>query len=430
MSNTVTVPANPPSEGSERLSASLPKGVWVFADQAVASVTNFLTTVFVGRLAGQEQLGFYFLAWSIFLVAFGLAKAMVWTPYTKQLHHYDDGRQAAYTGSVTVHIGFFCLAFTLLVLVGGSITWLSSPQLGTLLMVLAPCGALMLLREHIRRICLASLSVVEVFLFDIAILGVHLVGLVWLMNRGLMSAQSALIVMGIACSLSFVWMRMRREEIHCEKTNFWPDWLLNWRLSKWLSAGALSVLLGKHGYSWLLPMITNMAELGKFGSAQQTLQFANPILLGISNYLGPTSAKTYADKGIQGLWRATLVSSIIAGLVTCLFLALIGIVGEQVVQLIYQESASGVTRLLLLSLGLGMLMEVMLIPVEFASVNRGLGRLMMWSALLRLAINVTIGFALVWKFGAIGIGLGTAIGGFLALVWHWISLIKEVRHAH
>ncbi len=401
----------------------------MFADQAVASVTNFLTSIFVGRVAGQEQLGFYFLAWSIFLVAFGLAKAMVWTPYTKQLHHYEDDRQNTYTGSVTVHIGFFCAAFCLLVLLGGCTTYFFNPSIGSLLLVLAPCGAIMLLREHIRRVCLASLSVIEVFLFDLAVLIVQIAGLLWLVKQEMLSAQSALLMAGIASGVSFIWFRLRRDQIVCKRDSFWPDWVSNWRLSKWLSAGAISVLLGKHGYSWLLPMITSLAELGKFGSAQQTLQFANPILLGIANYLGPTSARTYAKKGIRGLWKATIVSSMVAGSVMCFFLLLMGLWGEQFVQLIYSQGANGVTRALLLSLGLGMLTEVLLIPIEFASVNRGLGRLLMWSAILRLVVNVTVGFALVWHFGAIGIGLGTALGGFLALIWHWSSLIKEIRHA-
>lgn len=416
--------------GLQRLVTSVPKGVWVFADQAIASLANFTTTVFVGRCAGQEQLGFYILAYSLYLTALGLAKAMVWTPYTKQVNHIEEQNKSTFAGSSTAHLVLFALLFTAVILLIGSIVYFATSftSLGKLLLVLAPCGALMLLREHVRRLCLASLSSLEVCFFDLAVVLVQVGGLVWLASNEQLSAMTAYLAVGIACSLSISWLYLRNNRVVFQRDRLWHDWLLNWDLSKWLTGGALSVLIGRQGYNWLLPALTNMAELGKLGSAQGVIQIANPLVLGVANYLGPVSARIHAKEGVKGLYRCTIRSTLMIGSFAIVLLLIVGFFGESIVQLVYAEAANGVTQTLLLTLGFGLMTEVLIVPVEFASVNRGRGRLMMYSAILRLLINLTIGVFLVWLYGAIGIGIGITIGCVLAMAWHWHVLIGDLKN--
>lgn len=430
MFSSASVAVNRPSGGIQRLVTSVPKGVWVFADQAIASLANFTTTVFVGRCAGQEQLGFYILAYSLYLTALGLAKAMVWTPYTKQANHLEDQNRSTFAGSSTVHLGFFVLLVIATILTIALVVYLgtSFSSLGKLLLVLGPCGALMLVREHVRRLCLASLATIEVCLFDLMVVTVQISALAWLASRGQISAITAFLAVGFACLLSFVWLCYRRDQIVFQRNRFWPDWLLNWDLSKWLTGGAFSVLIGRQGYSWLLPAMTSMTELGKLGSAQGVIQIANPLVLGVANYLGPVSARIHAKQGIRGLYRCTLQSTLMIGIFAILLLVVVGIFGETIVQLVYADAAKGVDRLILLTLGLGLMTEVLIVPVEFASVNRGRGRLMLYSALLRLAINLTIGVFLVWLYGVVGIGIGITIGCVLAMAWHWYVLRGDVKN--
>ncbi len=408
----------------------MPQGAWVFADQAIASVANFATTVFVGRFAGQEQLGYYVLAYSLYLTALGLAKAMVWTPYTKQANHLEEHDKSTFAGSSTCHLGLFTIFFSAFILLVGAVLYLATSyeSLGKLFLVLAPCGALMLLREHIRRLCLASLSSLEVCFFDLAVVLVQVGSLIWLAKQGLLTAMTAYLAVGLACAISFVWLYYRSDRVVFRWNRIWPDWLQNWDLSKWLTGGALSVLIGRQGYNWLLPAMTNMAELGKLGSAQGVIQIANPLVLGIANYLGPVSARIHAKEGVKGLYRCTLQSTLIIAAFAVALLLVVGFFGEMIVQLVYAEAAEGVTRLLLVTLGLGLMTEVLVVPVEFASVNRGRGRLMMYSALLRLLVNLTLGVFLVWHYGAVGIGIGITIGCVLALAWHWSALIGDMKN--
>ena len=93
------------------------------------------------------------------------------------------------------------------------------------------------------------------------------------------------------------------------------------------------------------------------------------------------------------------------------------------------EAAEGVTTLLLVTLAAGALSEALLIPVEFASVNRGRTRLMFQTAVVRLAVNATLGFGLVGLFGAEAIGVGMLLGSGVALSWQWWDFAAEARHA-
>lgn len=427
--SAAAVPSSAP--GIRRVSAALPPSFWVFADQGVVSIANFATSIFIGRCAGQEQLGFYILAYSLYLTALGLAKAIVWTPYTKNTHHLAAEDRPSYAGSATVHLIAFVVAFALGLATAGLVarSFAGGETIGNLFLVLAPCSVLMLLREHVRRLCLASLAVTEVFLFDLAVMAAQIAGLVWLATTGRISAINAILAVAIACSFSIAWLLWRRRRMSCSVAQVKTDWLKNWELSKWLTGGALSVLIGNQGYRWLLPVLTNMAELGKLGSAQSAIQFANPLILGVSNYLGPVTARVHAEQGLTGLWRHTIRHTLIVAAFAVVLLLGLAWIGEAVVQAIYLDAANGVTRLLLLTLGAGMMSEVLLVPIEFASINCGRGRLLMASALLRLAVNLTIGFALVWQYGAIGIGVGMLIGCSLSIVWQWIVLSREVHHA-
>ncbi|MEN0111367.1 MAG: hypothetical protein AAF805_11655, partial [Planctomycetota bacterium] len=207
------------------------------------------------------------------------------------------------------------------------------------------------------------------------------------------------------------------------------DWRVSWAVSKWLAAGAASVQLGNQGYRWLLAVVASVAELGRLGAAQVVVQVTNPLVIGVSNYLGPVSAKVYAAGGHSALWRFTLRCTLVMGAAIGVFLLLVAAAGLPAVAAVFGDAASGVTTALLVTLAAGALSEALLIPIEFASVNRGRTRLMFHTALVRLAVNATLGFGLVGLFGAEAIGVGMLLGSGVALGWQWWDFAAEGRRA-
>ncbi|MGL4511590.1 MAG: hypothetical protein ACRCT8_00755 [Lacipirellulaceae bacterium] len=416
-----------PPQPRTRLSTN---AFWVFADQGVASLANFAAAVIVGRFAGQSQLGLYALAMSAYLMTFSLAKAMVWTPYTRHLPQLSPGERSRYTGSVTAHLlaiaaGAGVLLFLISTLLGAC----GQSGVGCILAWTAPCSAVLLLREHVRRVCLARMAAREAFLFNAVVALLQVGGLAWLAYCGKVSALRGLAIVGGASALATVWIVLRRELFVVDLRQVVADWRENWSISKWLTGGAVAVELGNQGYRWLLPALASLQELGRLTSAQSIVAVANPILFGVSNFLGPVTARVYAAQGVRGLWRHTIRSTAVLGTAVGAVLVGVGLFGTTIVGTLFGEAAEGVTTTLLLTLGAGMLSQIMLIPIEFAALQLHKGRLLLQTAIVRFLVNATLGVSLMIELGAEGIGWGMLAGSCVSMAWQWGAFAREARRA-
>lgn len=422
-------PATAPAKTKWRAVLSA-NACWVFADQGTASLANFFASVVVGRYAGQTQLGLYALAMSAYLMTFSLAKAMVWTPYTRQLAYLAPHERATYTGSVTAHLlAIAAAAGFVLLAVAGVLDAVGQPGVACILRWSAPFSAMVLLREHVRRVCLARMAAAEAFFFNAAVSALQVGGLVWLVSSGKVSALRGLAIIGGASVLAALWIAWRRDVVVIDPRRIVADWRQNWSLSKWLTGGAMAVEFGNQGYRWLLPALTSLQELGRLTSAQSIVAVANPILFGVSNFLGPVTARVHASQGTPGLWKHTIRSTAVLGSAIAIVLLGLAIFGRLVVVSLFGDAAEGVTTALLVTLGAGMLSQILLIPIEFASLQLHKGRLLLQTALMRLAVNATLGVALVTQMGADGMGWGMLAGSALALAWQWASFARETGRA-
>jgi O-antigen/teichoic acid export membrane protein len=416
------------SSGWRRAIAGVPRGLWVFIDQAVVSLANFAAPIAVGRSAGQEELGYFVLGFSIYLFSLGLARAMVWTAYTRRNPQLDPADRPAYAGSATVHLTVFAALSCVLTLLVATGAWTLKLDLyAWLLTIVGPCAAAMLLREHVRRLGLARFDFFDVFVFDTVVSIVQVLLLVWLAVRGTVCANEAFLALAVTSMLAVPWLLLRSDTWRIDWRRVLPDWNENWSITKWLAGGATAVLLGKEGYNWLLSAIASIAELGRLGAARVIVQMTNPLVIGVSNYLGPVSAKVHADDGVAGLWRYTVRTTAVMAASIGVFLLGVAIVGVPVVHLIFGKAAEGVSTFLLVTLSAGLLSEALLIPIEYAMVNLGRTRLMFNTAIMRLVVNATIGFSLVGLFGAEAIGVGMLLGSLVALGWQWAAFAQEAR---
>ncbi|TWT48714.1 lipopolysaccharide biosynthesis protein [Botrimarina hoheduenensis] len=428
--STPSVAATPVATAWQRRVKAVPRGLWGVADQGVVSLANFATPVLIGRYGGQEELGLYTLGLSVYLFVYAMARSLVWTPYTKHAPAIDANDLPSYTGSVSFHLAAYGAVSAAAILGAAGIALAAGQtQLAAVLAVVAPVSAAMLLREHVRRLGMAKLDFVGVLVFDLVVAALQLSAMLSLAASGMMSADRAFLALAVTSLASFGWIALNHREFCFKRENWTPDWRKNWSLSKWLAAAACLVTLGNQGYRWVLPALAGIAELGRLGAAQVMAQLTNPVVIGLSNYLAPVTAKVLAEEGLVALYRTTLrvTLSMLVGIV--LFLLLVGLVGVPLVELLLADAARGVTTTLLVTLTAGALSEALLIPVQAATVNRGHSHTIFYTALARLAINLTLGFGLVGIYGAEAIGVGMVIGSAIALAWQWIEFTGEVRRA-
>jgi len=387
---------------------ALHQGIVSLADQAVASATNFLTGVIIARACSKEQLGLYMLGFSLILLMTDFQTSLITTPYMVYAPRLKGSAHALYTGSTLIHQLAFCLITMLGVACGAfAVTKGVGPRgLGPVLWALCVVIALIMLREHARRVSFARLKLWTAFLFDTCIAVGQIGGLLVLARFGLLSASRAFWVIGSVCGIAVLgWLWSDREFYHPHLGESLADLKKNWVFGKWVFASGLVWAVSMSLYPWFLAYFHGAASTGVWAACLGVVSVGNPALLGIQNFVGPKISHVYATEGPEALRRWVLkISAVISLPVSLLCLGLI-LWGGRLVALLYGRQYAG-NSLVVAILALNLLVAAAAFSFSRAlmAIERAdLDFLVNFAALF---VMVTLGFWLVRAFGALGAAIG------------------------
>jgi len=327
---------------------------------------------------------------------------MVYAPRLKGSAH------ALYTGSTLIHQLAFCLIIMLGVACGAfAVTKGVGPRgLGPVLWALCVVIALIMLREHARRVSFARLKLWTAFLFDTCIAVGQIGGLLVLARFGLLSASRAFWVIGSVCGIAVLgWLWSDREFYHPHLGESLADLKKNWVFGKWVFASGLVWAVSMSLYPWFLAYFHGAASTGVWAACLGVVSVGNPALLGIQNFVGPKISHVYATEGPEALRRWVLkISAVISLPVSLLCLGLI-LWGGRLVALLYGRQYAG-NSLVVAILALNLLVAAAAFSFSRAlmAIERAdLDFLVNFAALF---VMVTLGFWLVRAFGALGAAIG------------------------
>ena len=288
---------------------SLHQGIISLADQAVASATNFATGIIIARACSKEELGLYMLGFSLIFLMTDFQTSLITTPYMVYAPRLKGQAHALYTGSTLIHQLAFCL-FTVFGVVCGAFVvskGIGPKGLGPVLWALSLVIALIMLREHARRVSFARLRLKTAFLFDTSIAVGQISGLLLLAHFGLLSASRAFWVIGSVCGIAVLgWLWTDRECYHPRMSESRADLKKNWVFGKWVFASGLVWALSMNLYPWFLAYFHGTASTGVWAACLGVVSVGNPALLGIQNFVGPKIAHVYAASGTKALRRFVL----------------------------------------------------------------------------------------------------------------------------
>ena len=223
---------------------ALHQSIISLADQAVASATNFLTGVIIARACSKEELGLYMLGFSLVLLMMDFQTSLITTPYMVYGPRLKGRAHALYTGSTLIHQSAFCL-ITMLGLCAvhsWSAHGIGPRGLGPVLWALVLVIALIMLREHARRVSFARLKLKTAFIFDTCIAVGQISGLLVLARFGLLSASRAYWVVGSVCGIAVLgWLWSDRGFYHPRMSESLADLKKNWILGKWVFASGVGL---------------------------------------------------------------------------------------------------------------------------------------------------------------------------------------------
>lgn len=416
---------DPPPRRESR--SELAHGFWVAGDQAVVSLANFLSTVIVGRTCGQEEMGIYGLAVSIFWLAAGIPNALVWTPYTSRAAGLSPRRRAIFAGSVTSHalgVAAVFAAMLLLLSLLPTLGLVRNDWFAAMCVALVPFTIMMMLREHIRRINLAELASRELIAIDLPIAVLQLSLLLGLAKFGKLTAATALVAVAIASCVAIVWLVWNREKFTFRRRHAAIHWSHNQQFGRWLLFVSLAWLLGDSSYRWLVGSIHGLAALGQFAAAQSIVLAINPLLLTVNNLAQALSANAFASGGRTELRRAALRGTLIILVAAGAAFACLAAIGGPLVEFVFGPKFAGLGGAVA-AISLGMFAGSLQLPIDAAMVALRRGRAMVITAGVKLALALGAGAPFIAWYGLEGVGYAMAVSSFVAFAMQWCFFLQE-----
>lgn len=411
---------------------ALHQGVFSLADQAVASITNFVTGVIIARSSSKEEFGLYMLGFSLVMLVTDLQTSLIATPYMVYAPRLKGQSHALYAGSTLMHQVVFCL-LGMLALACAAVTsrfGVGPRGLEPVLWALGAMVGLIMLREFVRRICFAGLKLRSVLVFDICIGIAQIGGLLLLARLGALSAKTAYWLIGPVCGIAaFSWLWMEKKFFHPQLAQSIADLRRNWTFGRWVFASGLVYTASANLYPWLLAFFHGAAAAGVFAACVGVVSASNPALLGLQNFVGPKTAHEYALKGQYGLRKFVLRISAMLSVPAALLSLVLILWGDRFVAMLYGSRYSGnglvvaVLAINLLVTAVGFSFSRALLAMERAGVDFGLN-------LVALATMLTLGLWLVRTEGALGAAIGLLGANFATSLVKAGMFLHYPVHAH
>jgi O-antigen/teichoic acid export membrane protein len=394
---------------------ALHQGIISFADQAIASATNFATGIIIARACSKEQLGLYMLGFSLILLMTDFQTSLITTPYMVYAPRLKGRAHALYTGSTLIHQLAFCLITMLGVACAAfAVTnGMGLRGLGPVLWTLSVVIALIMLREHARRVSFARLRLKTAFLFDTSIAIGQICGLLLLAHLGLLSASRSFWVIGSVCGIAVMgWLWSDRGFYAPRISQSLADLKKNWILGKWVFASGLVWAVSMNLYPWFLAAFHGVASTGVWAACLGVVSVGNPALLGIQNLIGPKIAHVYAASGIGALNRLVVKITVAIAVPTSLFCVVLFIWGGRFLTQFYGRQYAG-NNLVVAILALNLLVSAVAFSFSRALFALDRAHVDFLVNFMALFIMVTLGLWLVRALGPLGAASGLLGANFV-----------------
>ncbi len=408
------------------------QGVCAILDQAVTSGGRFVSTILVGRACGADGLGLYSLGMSVAMIALAIQHSLITAPYTAFVHRRTGkSSQQRYAGSMLT-------AWILLACVIGLISLAASVilstqriegRLSTLLTVLSIGIPILLLREFIRQLAFAKLQFKAALLVDSLAAFLQTAFLLVLSYRGQLTPGSAWLAIvsayGMTCA---VWFLISQGTFLVRKKDFIQDISQNWRFGRWDLASSVLMNCQLYLMHWCLALWVGVEATGVYAACATVLLFANPIIMGLGNFLMPRVSRTLSTEGIDAMAhvvrKATMV---LAGAMT--FFSIFAVtLGGFALSIFFGLETTAVHRVVISLLAASATVGSIGIGPEWALLAMQKPRTTFFSACIGLSTTVVAALIFVRAFGVIGAATGLLLGTVLSVSYIWLAYRVVIRH--
>jgi O-antigen/teichoic acid export membrane protein len=403
------------------------KGIITLVDQCVSSAANFLTGVIIGRICTKEEFGLYMLGFTVMVFLMNLQRSFILGAYSVYSPRLEGTEQTLYTGSTLIHqIAFSCLSTIFMVLGAGAVFLGYGPEgLEPIIWTLVWVAAFILLREYARQVSFAHLDMRSALMLDSSVAIIQVGGLLLLAYLGILSPVWAFWVIGLACAVpALSWLILRRRGFTFQRTRAVSDFKGNWSFSKWLVADRLVYLSANQLYPFILVYFYGTAATGVLAACSGVVYLANPLIIGIGNFLGPKNAHAFARGGKNEVRRVVVKDTLLFSIAMVPFSIVMLVFGGKILGFMYGAKYAD-NGLVVGILAVSQCILALTIPTMSGLMAIERPDAGFTGSLLAFCMMLMLGLWLVKLFGPTGVGLGLLAGNLVISTYRWIIFNRE-----
>jgi O-antigen/teichoic acid export membrane protein len=402
------------------------RGALAMADQGVASLGNFLTSLLLARSLAQQDFGAFGLILEAILFFNAIHGALVTYPLCVRGAVAGSaalGRLATAALALTFAFGGIVAGATVLVGAFG----------GQLMLALAASAALLAwqVQETLRRAMLAHLRYRQVIWGDaVSYLGQGAViaMLVW---GDAVALERAFWVIALTSTagaiIQLLQLRPRRVPLR--------DVLARGReflsYGRFQALSSATIIVTAMGYSWALAWFHGTAAVAELYALILMLKLTNPLLIAIGGLIITTSAKALHDEGgLESSWRIARRYAWLGGLVLAPYFAVLLLFPIGSIKLVH-GAASPYTQhdvlLRLLVVAAALTYGTNALSAFLSGIHHS--RLSLRAQMMHVMVSLLLGIPLMIAFGAVAgtLGLSLAIAAQFAMLLRSLALLRRRR---
>ncbi|MGE0056603.1 MAG: lipopolysaccharide biosynthesis protein [Dehalococcoidia bacterium] len=407
------VPAALRSSAGDALGGLLKLGIWGAADQAVLSISNFVTLILVARAVGPKEFGNYSLALTFVLFAMSIQAALLNKPYVVlSAARQTEAATREYVTSVLWGQVAFSIIVNAAAVPAAYIAYLHGrSELSGLLVMAGLVVFAWGLQEYIRQVLYVERRMKDAVLNDvISYFGqLFLVLLAW--KLGVLTPVLAFGLIALTSFVATVYgLKQIRHSIQPRVSlrAFWSDGVENWRFGRWMLGAAILLGTVDLAYVWLVAGFVSVAAAGALRAVTAVMGPTHILLKTMDSTLTPIAARTAQREGAPGIRRLVFRMFLVTGAPMLGWCVFVSVSSGRLLDFLYGSEYAAYAWLLplgALSYAIGYSNRV----IGIALVGRQVPQALFHSQVAQSVFFWTIGLAATYQFGLEGAAL-TMVG--------------------
>ncbi len=267
-------------------------------DQGLVSIASFVTNFLLLHhfSDAKSHYAYYTLAFNLMIWAAELQNTLVITPHTILTPRLRGAALRRFHGSTLVQSIVVSIGTMLLTAVGGLIAVGRDRELSLVLFALAAGAVAIGLRNYARPYAFAARRPTVAAILDLAVSALQIGGVLLLAYTDALSAWTAVATVGAAAAVpSLVWLFVQRHHFHPRLGHAIEDYKIEWPNTRWVFLSGMLWNGGMQLYPWLILICSGQPEVAVWGACYQLACVANPLMMGLQNFIGPRIAEAYAE---------------------------------------------------------------------------------------------------------------------------------------